>query len=98
MRKLVRLGFKKWRSSVLNRSQGLFYVINCVPGLSFRRENFHMTPAPNKHSCGYPIIRVLPRSIHTSELVVWYDGKNGSPTYKKVITRCPGCGEHLPTK
>jgi hypothetical protein len=50
------------------------------------------------HSCGYPITRVLPRSVHRRELVLWYDAKKDSPTYREEITVCPGCGEKLPEK
>lgn len=53
---------------------------------------------PQKHSCGYPIIRVLPRSVHREELILWFDGKPDSPTYRQEITVCPGCGEKLPDK
>ena len=56
-----------------------------------------VTPV-SKHTCGYPIIRVLPRSVHRAELIVWHDRKKDSATYRKEITRCPGCGEKLPTK
>jgi hypothetical protein len=49
----------------------------------------------NQHVCGYPLIRVIPRSVHRLELMMWYDGKKGSPTYKQEVTVCPGCGESL---
>ncbi|HMK33867.1 MAG TPA: hypothetical protein VK463_02285 [Desulfomonilaceae bacterium] len=52
----------------------------------------------NQCECGYPLIRVLPRSVHRAELVIWHDGKKDSPTYKQEITHCPKCGEKLPTK
>jgi hypothetical protein len=51
---------------------------------------------PLQHKCGYPIIRVLPRSIHRIELILWYDGKKDSPTYREEIEYCPKCGEKLP--
>jgi hypothetical protein len=57
-----------------------------------------MPVPPTQHTCGYPIIRVLPRSVHSKELIVWYDGEKDSPTYKKVVTHCPKCGEKLSTK
>jgi hypothetical protein len=50
------------------------------------------------HSCGFPITRVLPRSVHRRELVLWYDSQKDSPTYREEITVCPGCGEKLPEK
>ena len=53
---------------------------------------------PNEHTCGYPLIRILPRSVHREELIIWCDGKKDSPTYRQEITHCPGCGEELPTK
>lgn len=58
-----------------------------------------MNPTPpQKHRCGYPITRVLPRSIHRQELMIWFDAHKDSPTYRKEIAYCPGCGEKLPEK
>jgi hypothetical protein len=61
-------------------------------------EDCQMPVPPTQHTCGYLIIRVLPRSVHSKELIVWYDGEKDSPTYKKVVTHCPKCGEKLSTK
>ncbi|AFM23944.1 hypothetical protein [Desulfomonile tiedjei] len=49
----------------------------------------------HKHDCNYPLIRVLPRSVHTMALVVWYDGDPESSTYKQPLDRCPSCGQDL---
>jgi hypothetical protein len=50
---------------------------------------------PFAHTCGYPLIRVLPRSVHSSALLVWHDGNPKSPTHRQPLTHCPGCGQDL---
>jgi hypothetical protein len=48
-----------------------------------------------RHSCGYPIINTIPRSVSRQRLILWFDGKKDSPTYGEEIRLCPGCGQKL---
>jgi hypothetical protein len=50
---------------------------------------------PLYHTCGYPLVRILPRSVHRTELVLWIDAEKDSPTFRQEITHCPRCGAPL---
>jgi hypothetical protein len=52
-------------------------------------------PSFSNHTCGYPIISVIPHAVQRLKLVVWYDGGKDSPTFQEEIRRCPGCGQEL---
>jgi len=51
--------------------------------------------SPHLHTCGYPIIRVLPFPNQRPEFILWYDGRRDSATYREEIQHCPQCGEEL---
>ncbi len=52
-----------------------------------------MSPSP--HTCGYPILRVVPCPNKCPELILWYDGERDSATFREEIQYCPRCGEKL---
>jgi hypothetical protein len=52
-------------------------------------------PTLKRHLCGHRILSVLPLSLTRHSLILWYDGEQGSPTFKREIRQCPGCGKKL---